>query len=157
MIDALLQAWQSALEPMRAADGLLEGYESLTVGHEQPIATDMLPGISLDWLREVPGSDSFQPGVPARERLEFSARIYVSSLAKGNAPAKSARDWYWRSVDGQQKGLRPALRQVVRLRVKGEIYLLTAGEARPLRKAQFPEARWSSALEALVIVRAVVA
>lgn len=157
MIDPLLQAWKTALAPLQTDGSALEGLTGW-VGHEQPVPTAELPGYSLDWLGEDPGPDGLQPGEPMPLTFQLSARLYIASLTKADGtPARTARDLYWRFEGATQFGLRPALRQVVRVAVSGVKFVLVPGEARALRKSQFPEARWSSAIEALVSARAVVA
>jgi hypothetical protein len=155
LIPALLDAWQGGLAALQVTAGLLEGLTGW-VGHDQPVPTETLPGYSLDWIGEVPGEDALQPGGLGEVSLRLSARLYVASLTKADgAPARALRDWYWRVEGSTHLGLRPALREVLRLRVQGVTFMLVPGDVRTLSKSS--DSRWTSALEAQVVARALVA
>lgn len=156
MIGDLLDNIAAALDAQRGAGELLEGIAAVRVGDEQPNETAEHPLVTIDLARDATSLDGYQPGSALRVQLELTACLYVCKIEKGNTPARTALDLYWRVAGGAQKGLKVALRAVGAVEAGPAKFVLSLGDARPKRKAQSPQGRWTYGLEVPLTARAAV-
>lgn len=155
MIGALVDALVARLQTHLGTGNLMEGIVTVAPGDEMPRQTDEHPLVTVDLVRDASSPDGYQAAAPiVPVVLELAARLYVCSVVKGNTPARTALDLYWRVDAGTQKGLKIALRGLPAVEAAGTKFLLSLGDARPLRKGQSPQGRWTYALEVPLTARA---
>lgn len=147
MIGELLDNLVAALVTHLGTGNLMEGIAAVQVGDEMPRETADHPLVTVDFVRDASTPDGFQPSLPLRVNLDLMASLYVCSLPKGNTPARTALDLYWRVESGVQKGLKVALRAITVVQAAGAKFVVKVGETRPKRRSQSPQGRWSYGLE----------
>jgi len=146
ILDAIVTYLTGCLDGSGGPDqGLIPGVVSVLPGDQGPTDKQQ-PAITVVWAGEDLSQSSYGQGV-ARNQVDFDVNLYLGSLPKGDVPDEKARQLY-SSVAGT-RGLRAALLGFP----PGRGFALALGQARPLRKSEKPEFRFSSGLTVRVSAR----
>lgn len=126
-------------------EGLIPDVKAVLPGDQSP-TDQQQPAITVVWAGEDLSQSSFGHG-PVRNQIDFDVNLYLGSLRKGDVPDEKVRQLY-SSVSGT-RGLRAALLGYP----GGQGFALSLGVARPLRKSEKPDFRFSSGLTVRVTAR----
>lgn len=125
--------------------GIIPRVKSVQLGDQNPTDKEQ-PAITVVWAGEDLSRAAHGYGsVPSQ--VDFDVNLYLGSFPKGDTPDELVRQLY--SSNNGTQGLRAALLSYP----GGQGFTLSFGQARPLRRAEKPELRFTSGLTVRVTAR----